>query len=119
MENIFKWRRTHYGEDFEYLVFFNKMSLIFGSTIVNSLITSVILYPLDTLKRQIQVNGSFGYKHEYVNYKDAINKFSKSGLANMYRGFSLHLIGKAVPYSFLHYTFYSSVLQYYSEDYST
>src|SRR5690606_17120677 len=85
------------GGDFEYLTFLGKNMMIFGTPIANAIITSVLLYPLDTFKRQLQVNGGAGFDINFLSFSQSLKKFQSWGFIEMYRGFSLHLISKAIP----------------------
>ena len=49
-----------------------KILTIFGGSALTSLFASILVYPVDTIKRKIQVNGAFGFQHRYVNNRDCI-----------------------------------------------
>lgn len=108
LNNYFENKKEMYSKDFEYLPFMKKIGILFGATSLNAILTSVIVYPLDTLKRHLQVNSSLGFKSEYYSLSDGLTKLYGQGVLNMYRGFSMHLL-KITPFAFIQYTFYSSL----------
>jgi hypothetical protein len=71
--------------DFEYLKLSKKLFFIFGATSLNSIFISLIIYPLDTFKKHLQVNGSIGFKYEYNSFTHAISNFFGGGFIEMYR----------------------------------
>jgi hypothetical protein len=85
LNNHFNNKKEKYNNDFEYLPFYRKISIIFGATTVNAVFISFILYPLDTFKRHLQVNSAIGFNSEYNSMSDAINKFWRNGVKDMYR----------------------------------
>jgi hypothetical protein len=108
---LFEHLKATYNSDNE-LYFYKKIYYVFGATTINSILASFIIYPLDTFKRHLQVNNGFGFNSEYNSFRNASNSFLKSSLLDKYRGFSFHLI-KTIPYSFLHYTIYLSIPQFF------
>ncbi len=84
------------------------MSALFGSTSISSALASAVVYPLDTLKRRLQVTGSFGYNDNYSEPSMGIvmNKFFNEGLKSMYRGCSLNIV-RTITFPFVLYTFKS------------
>jgi hypothetical protein len=115
LNSYFKFKQQKYGKDFNYLQFLNKVGIVFGASTINSVITSLILYPLDTFKRHLQVNNSLGFNQEYSSFNQAVSKYINGGVVEMYRGFSIHLLSKAIPFTFLHYTIYLACLSQYGE----
>jgi hypothetical protein len=99
-------KRNKAGEDLSYYSFLPKMAILFGATGLNSILASLIVYPLDTFKRNLQVTGSLGYKSEFSggNLITLFQEFSQLGINHMYRGFGINLI-KTIPYPFILYTF--------------
>ncbi len=73
------------GDSFEYLPFLKKVYILFGAMTINSLLISTVIYPIDTLKKQLQVNSSLGFRNEYDSLSQAISKFYSEGVKNMYR----------------------------------
>jgi hypothetical protein len=106
LENYFKYKKQKAGDDFEYYLFIKRMFIIFGATTINTIFASLIIYPLDTFKRHIQVNESIGFNSEYSNsgILNAFKKFMKQ--RKFYNGLSLHLL-KTLPFSMIQYSFYS------------
>lgn len=70
-------------------------------TIVMCLL-STVLYPLETSKKIMQVNGALGHKKLY---NSAADLFKTVSVKDLYRGYSLHIV-KLVPYTFMHYSIY-------------
>jgi hypothetical protein len=85
INNYFDKKKEKYGENFEYMSFIKKIFILFGATTLNAILASIFVYPLDTLKRHIQVNSSLGFKSEYNSLTQGINKFYAGGFLNMYR----------------------------------
>jgi hypothetical protein len=86
------------------------MSIIFGATTLNAVLASVLIYPLDTFKRQLQVTGSLGFNSEYSRGSLINNllKFNQLGYTAMYRGFSLHFL-RTLHFPLIHYMMYSNL----------
>lgn len=116
LSRYFLNKKNKLGDNFNNLSFIGKMFLVFGASITNSIVTSTILYPLDTFKRHIQVNNSLGFNNEYESFREGLRKFFSSGVLSMYRGYSLHILSKAIPLSFLHYTISVSMINKYLEE---
>lgn len=58
-----------------------------GPAFISSLLISSLLYPLDTLKRNMQLNESRGYVIQYKNVFDCILKLRQHyGIGGFYRG---------------------------------
>lgn len=90
------------------LKFSKKILIIFGATSLNAFLISSLLYPLDTYKRNLQVNGSMGFLHENSSL---VKFFQTKNFSLMYAGFSMHAL-KSIPFSIIHYTIYKSMQQY-------
>lgn len=54
--------------------FTNKFCNTLGYTSLLTIITSPIIYPFDTLLRQMQVDGGRGYYKKYENLRDGLNQ---------------------------------------------
>ena len=67
-------------------------------------------YPLDTVKRRMQLNGALGHKNIYRNDWNCLNKIWKEeGLVKgFYSGFSVSLM-KNVPLVFLQYIMFQNL----------
>ncbi len=60
---------------------------------ISGIIVTLILYPLDTVKRTMQTNGGRGFKTSYLNSVDCLYKIHDHiGTAGLYRGSLLYLI---------------------------
>ena len=75
MNSIYKDNSSFYKKTFD----------IFSSTSLNAILVSIVIYPLDTFKRHIQVNNGFGYLQSYRNYPHAIQEFIKLSIRDKYR----------------------------------
>jgi hypothetical protein len=106
---------TSHLDDYQ---FFRRIVYIFGITTLNSLLVSLVLYPVDTFKRHLQVNSSFGYNSFYHNSGiiAKTKKFISQGPAILYSGVTIHIF-KTLPFSFLHYTMFKSIINLYPADY--
>jgi hypothetical protein len=111
---MFDYLHKKYNTEDE-LYFYKKIYHIFGATTVNAILAALIIYPLDTFKRHLQVNNGFGYNSEYNSFQNAVKSFMKLSVFDKYRGFSFHVL-KTIPYSFMHYTIYHSVIHYFDID---
>lgn len=49
-----------------------KIAAIFGGATLTTVFASSIVYPFDTMKKKLQVNGAFGFDHKYHNAKECI-----------------------------------------------
>lgn len=103
----------HKKQSNDELYFYKKIYNIFSATTANAILSSLIIYPLDTFKRHLQVNNGFGYNSEYNSFVNAIRLFLKSPLTDKYKGFSFHVI-KTIPFSFIHYTIYLSAIHFFN-----
>lgn len=82
----------------------------FGASTLSLLIAQSVLYPFDTVKRCLQLNGSLGHKTLYTG--SITNCFSTlykdHGLKGLYGGFSVNLI-RCLPLSMVHYMVFQSL----------
>ena len=69
----------------EIIGFLRKFLYFFSSSIIATLVASGISYPLDTLKRQIQVNGSLGYKKLFFSIQHAFKMNYDAGIKSFYK----------------------------------
>jgi hypothetical protein len=69
----------------EYSNFRTKALDIFGATSMNAVFASLIIYPLDTFKRHLQVNNGFGFIKEYNNIAQGFMAYLKTPIAEKYR----------------------------------
>jgi len=60
-----------------------------GVSMLSSLMISLLLYPLDTVKRCMQLNGVRSFSAPYSGYLDAVKKIGPNA---MYRGIHLFVI---------------------------
>jgi len=74
----------------------------FGPLTVATTLATVVCYPLDTVKRRLQVEGSRGYQNSEVfnEFRYARNMMQTEGIKSFYRGFSLALATR-VPLTFI------------------
>lgn len=78
---IYKYHMTTLSQEDNYIVKYWKL---FGCMGLLGLVSSVLTYPLDTIKRQIQVNGSKGYSYEYLSITQAYTYMLRN-VKEMYR----------------------------------
>jgi hypothetical protein len=68
-----------------------------GPSFMSSLIISVILYPFDTVKRCLQLNGGRGQMSLYRGAPDAFSKiFANYGFSAFYRGVHIFAIKELI-----------------------
>ncbi len=79
-----------------------------------NLFTSTVTYPLDTLKRKMQVNGSYGYTKEFNSTTHGLHYMKNHLKSEMFRyvyyylilrGFSMHF-ARTIPFSVIQYQLY-------------
>lgn len=69
--------------------FFDKI----GVALLSSVVLSMILYPFDTAKRCLQLNGVRGYSRAYAGSRDVFVKLVQAGgVRALYRGCHLYLL---------------------------
>jgi len=49
-----------------------KIGAIFGGATLTTVFASSFVYPLDTIKKKLQVNGAFGFEHKYSSGTECI-----------------------------------------------
>ena len=60
-------------------------------------IAQTVCYPLDTVKRRMQLNGAMGHKNLYRNDWHCLSKILKEeGVKGLYSGFTVNLV-RSVP----------------------
>ena len=69
----------------------NKFAQRVGSAMVSGMLMGLFLYPFDTMKRSLQLNGGRGFMTLYKSPVDCITKFSASP-AMIWRGAPLYLL---------------------------
>lgn len=69
-----------------YSNFATKILTIFGGSILTTLLASSLVYPFDTIKKKLQVNGAFGFQQKYANGKECIVANLRDFM-NLYRYF--------------------------------
>jgi hypothetical protein len=80
-EIIYKYQiNTLNKEDY----YFTKYWKLYGCMMTVGLLNSIVVYPLDTLKRQYQVNQQPGYSSEFQNFKHAVN-ILRTDISKFYR----------------------------------
>jgi hypothetical protein len=79
------------------------MNIIGGPAIV-ALVTGAITYPLDTIKRQMQVSSAKGFNH--ISRDNLILDF-KSSPKKYYNGFFIHMM-RSLPFSYIQFIIYHS-----------
>lgn len=84
---------------------FGKVAL--GSTA--ALISQSIVYPLDTLRRHMQVSGAVGEADAYKNTFDCIRRiYRSSGVKGFYKGLWANAV-RAAPQSGIEYMCYDEI----------
>jgi CHASE3 domain sensor protein len=70
-----------------------KILAIFGGASLTTVLASTIVYPFDTIKKKLQVNGAFGFEHKYSNSRECVlaNLKNFRGLYR-YKNFELIII---------------------------
>lgn len=86
--------------EFEQENFYVKaMSRFLPSTLV-LLLLSGVLYPLETGKKLLQVNGALGHERAFGSAFDSLRKTKM-----LYRGYTLHIL-KLIPFTFVQFSLY-------------
>lgn len=49
-----------------------KISAIFGAATLTTVFASGLVYPIDTIKKKLQVNGAFGFEHKYSSGRECV-----------------------------------------------
>ena len=89
-------------DDFQLMNSYFKVILKFGPSTSILLLFSVFLYPIETGKKLMQVNGSLGYEKPYESISDM---FKSNSTKNLYKGYTMHLL-KLTPFTFLQFSIY-------------
>lgn len=77
-----------------------------GYSLLSGLLVSSLLYPFDTAKRSMQMNGGRGSLNSYKSSIECLFKLPKQiGLKGMYRGYPLYLTS-SVLLAFAQFTVY-------------
>jgi solute carrier family 25 (mitochondrial phosphate transporter), member 23/24/25/41 len=84
------------------------MTTLGGPSLV-ALVASVLSYPFDTLKRQMQVNGARGFKSQLGDLNQSLVNL-RLNLKSYYSGFTLHMI-RTIPLAPLQYLIFQSLTQ--------
>ena len=64
-----------------------------GVSLLSSLLISTLTYPLDTMKRFMQLSGAKGHTNPYANAQECFTKSIKTiGVAGLYRGMHLYFM---------------------------
>lgn len=67
-----------------------------GASLITAILLSAVLYPLDTFKRNAQLNGGMGYRQAFTNFVDCTDYVFKEqrGNAGLYRGCSTFFVSQ-------------------------
>jgi len=67
--------------------FFHKYKTLFGVSVITNTLTSVVIYPFDTLKRRFQVNGGIGFSNQVMTLSNELTIIlsNPKGFLNLYR----------------------------------
>lgn len=99
--------RFNKNDDYPFIV---KFMVRFGASTLSIIAANTILYPLDTIKRCLQLNGSKGHKTLYtgsiINCAQTI--MVDKGIRGLYAGFGLNLL-KTVPLTAIHLIIFNSL----------
>lgn len=75
----------------------------FGASTLSVLLASALCYPLDTIKRRMQLNGSIGHKNLYRDSMHCFEKIrSEEGLRGLYSGYTLNLC-RTIPMGLIYF----------------
>ncbi|CAD8127889.1 unnamed protein product [Paramecium sonneborni] len=80
-----------------------QLAKFIGIGSISTIIATALTYPIDTIRRRIQINGSLGALSAYVSFSDCVKKMRKEGLISYYRGFWITLI-RIVPAASIQFT---------------
>jgi solute carrier family 25 (mitochondrial phosphate transporter), member 23/24/25/41 len=92
------------------MAFWMKYLARFGSLTISTTLAYGLCYPLDTLKRRMQAEGSPGFKFTNTNneVKYAAQMLKNEGILNFYRGFVPGMC-RVLPMSLLNYIIYENL----------
>ncbi|TNV77496.1 hypothetical protein FGO68_gene2474 [Halteria grandinella] len=81
----------------------------FGASTFSLLLAQALCYPLDTVKRRMQVNGSLGFKNMYKSDLHCLQTIiAKEGVRQLYSGWSLNMV-KCVPLTLMQYIMFQNL----------
>ena len=108
LETSFEENHTSFTKHDEY-PFVIKFMVRLGASTLSIIVAQTLLYPFDTVKRCLQLNGSKGHKTLYKGgLLECMNTLSKTdGLKGLYAGFGLNLV-RTVPLTALHLIVFNS-----------
>ena len=91
-------------------LFLYKFLIRFGSSTLSLLIAQSLCYPLDTVKRRMQLNGAFGHKNIYKNDWHCLQKIiKKEGIQRgLYAGWTVNLV-RCVPLTIIQYILFQNM----------
>lgn len=86
------------------------MTCRFGAVISATTLATSICYPMDTVKRRLQVEGSPGYANsrQYNEFKYAAEMMKKEGVRSFYKGFGIAL-GIRALFGIINCTVYANI----------
>lgn len=92
------------------LMFPYKFIIRFGSLTLSTCLASSVCYPLDTIKRRIQLEGSPGYKNTLVRneFTYAKRMVAEEGWKSLYKGFWVGLCSK-IPVCLIQFMVYQNL----------
>ena len=83
--------------------FYYKFMHRFGASTIGLLCAQVLLYPLDTVKRCLQVNGAIGHKDLYSGTVDCMGKlYKEGGVRIFYQGLLTNIV-RCAPVTILQF----------------
>jgi hypothetical protein len=75
------------------------------------LVAGTITYPIDTIKRQIFVNGAKGFQFKYTDSKELTTLLNFSKYPKLYAGFSFFFI-RSLPFSYIQYYIFHTLTNF-------
>ncbi len=89
--------------------FIYKLLIRFGASSLSLLIAQGICYPLDTIKRRMQLNGSQGHKNIYKNDYHCFQKILKEeGYRGLYQGWTINIV-RCLPLALIQYVMFQNL----------
>lgn len=83
--------------------FMYKFLVRFGSSTLSLLLAQSICYPLDTVKRRMQLNGAQGHKNLYKNDWHCLQKVLKEeGFRGLYAGWTVNMV-RCIPLTMIQF----------------
>lgn len=93
----------------------NGVTTTIGAGAVAAFVASLILYPLDTIKRCVIVSGHENYHNAYKGPLEAYDRIKENhGFKGLYRGFGFHLV-KFLPSAYLQFLLFKYVQDNFTE----